>query len=130
MFRVFFRWRLAASAILVSVVVSLSWIGYQALSARAVAAKDSASAKRIAVSAGALDLRSLANASRGEPISSAAEFRDAAAFGGHLYLCAPDALYAYDTAGTLIQRWRSGRELPAAELVSLTTAPGHNGPEL
>jgi len=125
-----FRWRLAAAAVLVSVVISLSWICYQALGARAGAVRDSASAKRIAVSADALDLRSFGNTSRGEPVSSAAEFRDAAAFGGHLYLCTPSALYSYDTAAVLLQTWRSGRELPVAELVSMTTAPGHNGLEL
>ena len=130
MSRVVFRWRLAAPAILVSVLISLSWICYQALSARAGAVRDSASAKRIAVSVGALDLGSLGNTSRAELAGSASDFRDAIAFAGRLYLCAPGALYAYDSEGVLIQAWHSGRELPAAELVSLTTAPGHNGLEL
>lgn len=130
MSRVVFRWRLAAPAILVSVAIFSSWICYRALAARAEATRDSLSAARIAVEVRELDSRNAGTAAHGEPIGSAVEFRDAAAFNGHLYLCAPDGLYAYDATGELLRTWRSGRDLPATELVSLTTAPGRSGLEL
>ncbi len=125
--RLFRRWWLAALATLVPIVLLSSWICYQAVRARSAAAVESASAQRIAVSVSALETTTPA---RGEPISSAAEFRDAAVFRGNLYLCGPDALYAYDADGTPIQTWRSGRELPGVELVSLATGNSRNGLEL
>jgi ligand-binding sensor domain-containing protein len=65
-----------------------------------------------------------------EPIAEAAEFADAALFGGNLYLTTPSALLEYDLAGTLRRRWRAGLELPAAALGQLAVATGRATPEL
>ncbi len=47
-------------------------------------------------------------------------------FDGRLYLCGPGALYGYDSAGALVETYRTGQELPPGELIAL----GKSGTEL
>src|SRR5512140_1931671 len=67
-----------------------------------------------------------------EPVSSPAQFTDAAPFHSNLYACGPTGLFAYDAAGRLVARYTTGRELPAAPLVRLATGTvsGARAPEL
>lgn len=58
-----------------------------------------------------------------EWLNSRAVFRDAAFFGGHIYLAGLGGLYEYGTDGTLTARYLVGRELPAVPLVSLAVGP-------
>jgi ligand-binding sensor domain-containing protein len=121
------RWRLAAPAILVVLVLTSSWVCYRALRARDQAASESAGANRIAASFLALDSHARL---AGEPIEAASAFRDATFFRGRVYLCSPGGLYGYDPSGALQETYRTGRELPPGELVALTTGRGPSGTEL
>jgi len=56
-----------------------------------------------------------------EPVSSPAEFRDAAQFQGRFYLCGSPGLFAYDANGSLVARYRPGMELPPAPLVAMAS---------
>ncbi len=123
MLRVRVRWWLAASAILLPLVVTFSWIRHRALQAHDQAATEIAETKRVAARFGTLDLHSVHPA---EAIAAAADFRDAAVLHGRVYLCSPDAMYGYDVAGSLIETYRVGRELPPGEL----TALGKSGTDL
>lgn len=116
MSRVSIRWWLAAPAILVPLVAVSSWIGYRALAARSQAAVESHAANRISTTVTALDLH---RASRSEPIVSNAEFHDSISFNGRLYICGSQGLFAYDSAGSLVENWRVGQELPPGELIAL-----------
>jgi hypothetical protein len=55
-----------------------------------------------------------------EPVGGPAVFRDAALFRGHLFVAGPQGLGEYDASGALVQRLRTGLELPPAPLVCLT----------
>ncbi len=54
-----------------------------------------------------------------ETLASPADYRDAAVWNGNLYVAGANALFLYDSAGTLTATWRAGMELPPAPLVSL-----------
>jgi ligand-binding sensor domain-containing protein len=56
-----------------------------------------------------------------DPVSAPAQFRDAAFFAGHLYICGPSGLLSYDTAGALAARFVVGRELPPAPCVAVAS---------
>ncbi len=64
-----------------------------------------------------------------ESISTPSAFSDAAQFQGHLYICGPTGLFEYDLNGALLRRFRVGLELPAAPLVSISTATLASGSE-
>lgn len=126
MLRVSLRWRLAATAILFSIVLTSGWIFYRAQVARDQAVVESAAANRIPVV-----LRTVTQLTGiGEPITSAASFRDAAFLQGKLYVCAPGGVYTYDSTGTRIASYRTGRELPAGELTRIGKGRTSNGEEL
>ena len=55
-----------------------------------------------------------------EWFNSPAVFNDAAFFEGRIYICGPLGLMVYSPEGKLITRYRTGLELPAAPLVSLS----------
>jgi ligand-binding sensor domain-containing protein len=59
-----------------------------------------------------------------EPVSSPAQFRDAALLNGRLFLCGPSGLLEYAVDGKLHKHFRPGLELPAAPLVAIASAPG------
>lgn len=59
---------------------------------------------------------------RFEPVSSPAEFVQAAAFEGHIYIAGPEGLLEYDPDGTLIKQFSVGNDLPSSPLVGLTVA--------
>src|SRR5271165_382387 len=67
-----------------------------------------------------------------EPVSAPAQFRDAAFFEGHLYLCGPSGLLAYASDGSLSARFLVGRELPPAPCVAVAAglAGGSSQPQL
>jgi ligand-binding sensor domain-containing protein len=67
-----------------------------------------------------------------ETIGSPAVFTDAAIFQGSIYVTTPSQLIEYDSAGAVKRRWRSGLELPGAQLGQMTTGAVANsaGPEL
>jgi len=116
MLRVSFRWRLAAPAILVLLVVTSSWICYRALAARDQAAVETHAANRIPATFGTIDLHS---GPRSEPVFSTVEFRDAAVLNGRVYIGGPQGLYGYDSSGALAETYGAGRELPPGELTAL-----------
>src|SRR5665213_2043969 len=121
MLRVSDRWRLAAPAILLPLVLISSWICYRALAARGRAVAEADAAKYIAVTFAPVEPATSAS----ETIASASEFRDVAMLHGRLYLCAPDALYGYDSSGALVETYRAGRELPPGELVAVGQSGGN-----
>jgi hypothetical protein len=127
MLRVSVRWQLAAPAILISFVGTFSWVCYRALAARDHAASESVAAKQIAATLTQIDSH---RASVAEPVGSATEFQDAAVFQGRVYLSGRDGLTAHDSAGTLVESYRVGRELPAGELVALATGRAQGAAEL
>jgi ligand-binding sensor domain-containing protein len=57
-----------------------------------------------------------------ETISSPAQFRDAALFRGRFFLCGPPGLFAYDSNGSLVARYRPGLELAPAPLVAMASS--------
>ena len=67
-----------------------------------------------------------------DPISSPAEYRDAALFQGRFYLCGPAGLFAYDANGSLTAQYRPGMELPPAPLVAMASGAvsGASEPQL
>ncbi len=67
-----------------------------------------------------------------QPVSAPAQFRDAALFQGHLYLCGPSGLLSYAPDGSLLARFLPGRELPPAPCVAMAAglAGGSSQPEL
>lgn len=123
MLRASVRWRLAAPAILVPLVVTSSWICYRALAARDLAAVEARAANQIPTTLVTTDLHA---GSRSEPVVSTADFRDAAVLNGRIYLCGAQGLYGYDSSGALVETYRTGMELPPGEL----TALGRNATEL
>ncbi len=56
-----------------------------------------------------------------ETISSPAQFRDAALLRGRFFLCGPPGLFAYDSNGSLVARYRPGLELPPAPLIAMAS---------
>ena len=120
MLRVLVRWQWAAPAIFIPLVVTGSLIGYRVSQAREQAAVESAGAKLIPVRFQVVDPRP---APAVENIPSASQFRDAAFFRGSLYLCGPAGLYAYSSSDVLSKSYRTGRELPPGELISLGVTP-------
>jgi ligand-binding sensor domain-containing protein len=67
-----------------------------------------------------------------EPVSTPAQFRDAAVFQGHLYVCGPSGLLAYDSDGAAVTSYLTGRELPPAPCAAVAAglAPGTSQPTL
>jgi ligand-binding sensor domain-containing protein len=65
-------------------------------------------------------------------ISAAADFEDMAAFQDRVFISTRACLFVYDRAGTLLQSYRSGFELPSGELGALATGilAGESQPEL
>jgi ligand-binding sensor domain-containing protein len=59
-----------------------------------------------------------------EFLNAPAQFRRAALFGNHLYICGPSGLFAFDIDGTLRTRYSVGRELPSAPLIDLAVGYG------
>ena len=120
MLRVSVRWQWAAPAIFIPLVVTGSLICYRAAKVREQAAVESAGAKLIPVRFQVVDPRP---ALAVENIPSASQFRDAAVFRGTLYLCGTSGLYGYNSAGVVSKSYRTGRELPPGELISLSATP-------
>jgi hypothetical protein len=56
-----------------------------------------------------------------EPVGAQSVFRDAALFHGHLFVAGPQGLVEYDENGAVLQRFRTGLELPASGLVGPLT---------
>lgn len=67
-----------------------------------------------------------------EPVSSPAQFTDAALFAGRFYLCGPGGLIAFDLNGTLIAQYRPGMELPPSPLTRMAIGGASDsvGPQL
>jgi ligand-binding sensor domain-containing protein len=59
-----------------------------------------------------------------EFLNSPAQFRRAARFANHLYICSPSSLFAFDLDGTLRNRYSVGRELPPAPVVGIEVGFG------
>jgi ligand-binding sensor domain-containing protein len=56
-----------------------------------------------------------------ETVSAPAVFREAAPFQGHLYIAGPAGLFEYDSGGTPLRSFSSGRELPPSPLIALAS---------
>lgn len=119
MLRVPVRWRLAAPAILIALVISGSSICYRALNARNRAAEESAAASQIPAAFQAIETHPVSTV---ESIASRTDFRDVATLHGRIYLCGPDGLYGYDADGTPRESYHVGRELPAGEPVAIASS--------
>lgn len=67
-----------------------------------------------------------------EAITAPAVFKSAAAFQGHIYLAGPAGLFAYSIDGALQHIYRTGMELPAADLgqMAVGTLTDSREPEL
>ena len=67
-----------------------------------------------------------------DPLAATPEFRDIAAYQDMIVLSARAGLFVYDRNGTLVRQYRTGIELPAAELgaMSVGMAAGSAEPEL
>jgi hypothetical protein len=117
MLRVRVRRHWAGLAIVLLLVVTIFFIRHRAVGAREQPVVGSAGARIIPTRFQAIDPPAALTA---ESIPSASEFRDAALFKGTLYLCGPSGLYSYNAGGTLAHSYRTGRELPAGELRSVS----------
>jgi ligand-binding sensor domain-containing protein len=59
-----------------------------------------------------------------ETLAAPAGFRDATIFGGRIFIGGGSGLFEYDGNGVLVNRFRTGIELPAAPVTALATGAG------
>ncbi len=76
---------------------------------------------RIPFVAAALDLQPPAGF---ETLAAPAGFRDVIVFGGRIFVGGDGGLFEYDANGVLVNRFRTGIELPAAPVTALATGLG------
>lgn len=109
-------WRLGVVAVVAVVLGIAAYLAWETLHAVRQAREQTESAASLRV-----DIRPLTRAVPAgvEPVGGPAVFRDAALFRGHLFVAGPQGLSEYDATGTLIQRFRTGLELPPAPIVCL-----------
>jgi ligand-binding sensor domain-containing protein len=65
-----------------------------------------------------------------EQLPITAQFTDAVLFGDRVFISTPSVLLAYDSAGEIRERYRSGLELPSTRLGALAVATTGGNPEL
>lgn len=115
------RWRLVACAALAltgSVAGLAVWrVAWRANRAIRIATIETAEASKIAFTAAAVNPMIPAGM---DPIATPAAFRDIAEYRGEIYLSGPSGLAVYSSDGTLLRRFRTGLELPPAELSTMS----------
>jgi ligand-binding sensor domain-containing protein len=112
---------LALGAILATVVVYSSVAFWQAARAIRTSTEQTELEGRIPFTANVLDRQAPAGF---ETLAAPAGFRDAAVFGDHMFIGGGGGLFEYDDNGTLVNRFRTGIELPAAPITALGTGVG------
>lgn len=112
---------LALGAILAAVVVYSSVAFWRAAQAIRTSAEQTELEGRIAFTAKVLDRQPPAGF---ETLAAPAGFRDAALFGEHIFIGGGGGLFEYDANGALVNRFRTGIELPAAAVIALATGAG------
>jgi ligand-binding sensor domain-containing protein len=121
------RWRLAAAAAIVLVLISIpAFLAWETFHAIHQARTRTESASSIAVTVHPLDRPLPADV---VAIGAQSVFRDAALFHGHLFVAGPRGLVEYDANGALVRRFRAGLELPPAGIVSLGVGVLATAPE-